>query len=162
MATKKTYLLGLLIITFLMLTSLYLQFFEGILPCPLCTLQRLTFFAMGLCFLIGLFVHSKLLGRLIINLSAGSLSVLGIFLAGRQVYLQHLPPNANAECGASIQYMLQVLSYDEVLKKILQGSTECAIRGWEFLSLNMAEWSLIWFGVLFLICIYLLWRERNK
>jgi protein dithiol:quinone oxidoreductase len=158
---KKTYFLGLLIISFLLLTSLYLQFFAGVLPCPLCTLQRLTFLTIGLCFLIGIFVHSKLLGRLIINLSVGSLSVLGLFLAGRQVYLQHLPPNANAECGASIQYMLQVLSLDEVLKKILQGSTECAKRGWEFLSLNMAEWSLIWFSVLFLMCIYLLWRERN-
>ena len=36
------------------------------------------------------------------------------------------PPGAVAECGASLDYMLDVLPLHEVLGKVLTGSGECA------------------------------------
>ncbi len=85
--------------------------------------------------------------------------MLGIFLAGRQVWLQHFPSPDNSECGVSIQYLMQVLPMNQVLEKIFAGSTECSQRGWEFLHLNMAEWALIWFVGFFILTLCLLLEE---
>ena len=83
-------------------------------------------------------------------------ALLGILLAGRQVWLQFFFPGDPAECGVSIQYMLQVLTFKEMAQKIFAGSAECTQRGWEFLQLNMAEWSFIWFILLLIVAGYLL------
>ena len=161
MSIRSTYLLGLVIVSTLLLTSLYFQFFEGIMPCPLCTLQRFSFGILGILFLVGIFVYSKRWPRLIINTFCTLISILGIFLAGRQVWLQKFPSADSNECGVSLQYMMQVLPMNEVLQKIFTGSAECTQRGWEFLHLNMAEWALIWF-VGFLILSLCLFFEEVK
>jgi len=161
MTIRSTYLLGFLTISILLLTSVYLQIFEGIIPCPLCSLQRLSFGLLGIWFLIGLLIHAKRLGRLFINFMCGLTSIIGIFLAGRQVWLQHFPSADNSECGVSLQYMMQVLPVNQIFQKIFEGSAECAKRGWEFLHLNMAEWALIWF-VLFLLLALCLFIEELK
>jgi len=161
MSTRLTYLLGLVVVCSLLLASLYFQFFQGIMPCPLCTLQRFTFGILGILFLIGMFVYKKHSRRLIINSLTTIFSVVGIMLAGRQVWLQHFPPADNSECGVSLQYMLQVLPVNEAISKIFAGSAECTQRGWEFLHLNMAEWALIWF-LLFLLMTFALFMEEIK
>ncbi len=159
MTIRSTYLLGFIAISVLLLTSLYLQFFEGIIPCPLCTLQRLSFGLLGLWFLIGMALHAKRGARLFINFLCSITSVIGIFFAGRQIWLQHFPSPDNAECGVSLQYLMQVLPMNQVFQKIFEGSAECSRRGWEFLHLNMAEWALIWFILFFLITLCLFLEE---
>jgi protein dithiol:quinone oxidoreductase len=167
MSIRSTYLLGLIIVSTLLLTSIYFQIFEGIMPCPLCTLQRLSFGLLGILFLIGVFAYSKRGFRLVVNTLCALTSLVGIFLAGRQVWLQNFPsPDSSSECGVSIQYMMQVLPMNEVLQKVFAGSAECAQRGWEFLHLNMAEWALIWFiGFLIMtICLFveeLHWKKHK-
>lgn len=162
MTIRSTYLLGLIAVSLLLLTSIYFQIFEGIMPCPLCTLQRISFGILGILFLIGIFIHSKRPIRLIINGLCLLVSVLGIFLAGRQVWLQHFPSSENGECGVSIQYMMQVLPMNEVLQKIFSGSAECTQRGWEFLHMNMAEWALIWFLGFFIMTLALFIEEFKQ
>jgi disulfide bond formation protein DsbB len=53
------------------------------------------------------------------------------------------PPGAVAECGASLDYMMDVLPMHEVLAKVLTGSGECAKLDWQFLGLNMPTWVLM-------------------
>jgi protein dithiol:quinone oxidoreductase len=162
MSTRTTYFLGFIVICTLLLTSVYLQLFAGIMPCPLCTLQRLSFALLGMLFLIGIFLHAKRFGLLLINSLATCISVLGIFLAGRQIWLQHFPAANGTECGVSLQYMMQVLPLNQVVQKIFEGSAECSQRGWEFLHLNMAEWALLWFALFLMLSIYLFTRSRKK
>lgn len=161
MTIRSTYLIGLALVTALLGTSFYFQFIEGFIPCPLCTLQRLSFGLLGVLFLLGALVYSYKPLRLIINTLCMLTSILGIFLAGRQIWLQAFPSPDNTECGVSIQYMMQVLPLNEVLQKIFAGSAECTQRGWEFLHLNMAEWTLIWF-VGFLILTLCVFAEEFK
>ncbi len=161
MTIRSTYIFGFVTISVLLLISLYLQFFEGIMPCPLCTLQRLSFGLLGIWFLIGILLNTKRKGRVLINFLCGITSMLGIFLAGRQVWLQHFPSPDNTECGVSIQYMMQVLPMNQVLEKIFAGSTECTLRGWEFLHINMAEWALIWFIGFFILTLCLFCEELH-
>jgi disulfide bond formation protein DsbB len=81
-------------------------------------------------------------------------STLGASLAGRQVWLQHLPADQNAGCGASLDYLLQVFPLKDVLQKILEGTTECSKVGMEFLHVSLAGWSLICFCIFILISIF--------
>ena len=159
MSIRSTYLLGLAIVSTLLLTSIYFQIFEGIMPCPLCTLQRISFGLLGILFLAGIFVYSRRGLRILVNSLCGLTSILGIFLAGRQVWLQQFPSSDNSECGVSIQYMMQVLPMNEVIQKIFTGTAECTQRGWEFLQLNMAEWALICFIGFMILSIWLFCKE---
>lgn len=162
MTIRLTYLLSLVVTIFLLLISIYLQFYVGILPCPLCTLQRCTFVLLGILFFFGIFLCEKFWGRMLINTLISLISILGLFLAGRQVWLQNFATADNNECGVGLQYMIQVLPLNEVLKKIFAGGSECTQRGWEFLHLNMAEWSLIWFSLFLLTSIYLFLKEFKR
>lgn len=159
MTTRSPYLLSFLAISGILATSLYLQFFKGVIPCPLCTLQRLSFALLGILFFIGIFLNQKRFGRVFVNLLCSVASVIGIIFASRQIWLQQFPSADMGECGVSLQYMLTVLPLKDVVAKIFSGGTECAQRGWEFLHLSMAEWALIWFlGFLFL-SLFLLVKE---
>ncbi len=162
MSTRLTYFLALTLICVLLLISLYLQFFRGFVPCPLCSLQRLCFAAIGLICLGGIFLGGRPLGRFIFPLLTTTLSLLGIVLAGRQVWLQHIAPVDSSECGVSLQYMLQILPLNEVIQKIFAGSAECSQRGWEFLMLDMAEWSLVWFILFLCVGLFLLRKARHQ
>ncbi|MBV9575891.1 MAG: disulfide bond formation protein B [Gammaproteobacteria bacterium] len=162
MPARFTYLLGLVIVSLLLLSSLYLQFFDGFTPCPLCILQRIAFCFLGILFLGGIFLHSHFWGRLSINMLTIFTSLAGIIFSGRQIWLQHFPPQDPSECGVSLQYMMQVLPMNQVITKIFAGSAECTQRGWEFLSLSMAEWTLVWFILFFLFSCILLFKECFK
>jgi disulfide bond formation protein DsbB len=160
MNTRTIYLLGLLATGTILSTSLFLQIFDGFIPCPLCTLQRLTFGVLGILFLVGCIFYNKKLVKPIISITGLIFSIAGIFFSGRQVWLQHFPPADASECGVSINYLLQVLPIHQVFQKILSGSAECTQRGWEFLHFSMAEWGLFWFVIFFFLCGYLLVTKR--
>lgn len=161
MSIRSTYFFGFLVVSLLLATSIYLQVFDGIMPCPLCTLQRFTFALLGLVFLTGIVIATRHWGRVIINFISTLVSSLGLVLAGRQIWLQHFPPGNSSECGVSLQYMMQVLPMNEVLQKILEGSAECTQRGWEFLKLNMAEWAFLWFAGFLILSLYLMYKENK-
>ena len=161
MSIRSTYLFSLIVICVLLFTSVYFQLVDGILPCPLCTLQRITFGMLGILFLIGILANSKPKLRLMTNLCCWLFSIIGMLLAGRQVWLQNFPSIDSGECGVSIQYMLQVLPVHQVIQKIFSGGTECTQRGWEFLHLNMAEWALIWFIGFFIITLCVFFEEMR-
>lgn len=159
MSIRSTYLLGLAVIILLLLGSLYVQVYLGIMPCPLCTLQRFTFGLLGFLFFIGILVAGQFWARTIINSLAFLTTILGIFLAGRQIWLQQFPTSVSNECGVSIQYMMQVLPLHQVIQKVFEGSAECTRQDWEFLHINMAEWAMIWFVLFFLLTVYLFLKE---
>ena len=76
---------------------------------------------------------------LLIDLAA----LAGIATAARHIWIIAQPPGAVAECGASLDYMFDVLPWHEVLGKVLTGSGECAKIDWQFAGLNMPTWVLI-------------------
>lgn len=147
------YTIGFLIICTLLAISYYLEVYSGFNPCPLCIFQRFVFGFLGIVFFVGILTYKKFWNRLTTDFMIVLFSIAGIILAGRQVWIQQYPPANASECGVSLQYMLQALPLGEVFKKVFSGTAECTQRGWEFLHLNMAEWSLIWFIVFFLFAI---------
>ncbi len=160
LSKRLTYLLGFLIICSLVGVSMYLQKHDGMHPCALCILQRFSLAILGIVFLFGAIFNLKRIGGIILGLFAFLVALSGALLSGRQVWLQHLPPNPNGDCGASLQYMLQAFPLNQVVKLIIGGGAECAHVGWQFLYLSLAEWSLVWFAIFFLLALVQLFRQQ--
>jgi disulfide bond formation protein DsbB len=64
-------------------------------------------------------------------------------VAGRHLWIQHLPEGAVPACGAGLAYMMQIFPLSDVIRKVLTGSGECAKITWSFLGLSMPGWVLI-------------------
>jgi len=140
----------------------YFQLEGGLDPCPLCIFQRACLVGVaGLCFL-GLIVRPKKMGSKILALGVTIFSALGLALAGRQVWLQHLPADKVPECGPDLAFMLEAFPFMEMLQTVLRGSGECAEVQWLFLGFTMPEWMVFVFSVMVVISIKLLFtKERN-
>jgi len=151
---RLIYFFNLLLVLVLLGVSFYLQLYKGVLPCPLCILQRIAMAGLGVIFLLGVFFSRQYWGRFFINISALLFSILGVLLASRQVWLQRFPTAQEGECSVSLQYMLQTFPLREVIQKVLQGGAECMQVGEQFLALNLAEWALLWFMVFFCMSFY--------
>ena len=145
------------VITCLFSYALYTQYVDGLDPCPLCMSQRLFY---GLTALIAVIaaIHGRrhrLYGVLVALSSLG-----GAAVAGRQVWLQHLPPDLVPACGPSLEHMLRTLPFGEVLLRMIKGDGNCAVVDWTFLGLSMAGWSLLWFIALAAAGVWLALRKR--
>jgi disulfide bond formation protein DsbB len=140
---RRGNLLGLLACAGLMGYALFVQHVLGLEPCPLCILQRIAVISAGVLFLAA-YLHdpgdrgARVYGTLI-DLAA----LAGVAVAARHMWIIAQPPGTVAECGASLDYMMDVLPLHEVLGKVLTGSGECAEIDWMFLGLNMPTWVLI-------------------
>ena len=126
MTRRNGNLLGFAACAALLGYAYYAQFVLRLDPCPLCIFQRVGVFAMGLVFLIAA-AHDPVGGLRRAYAALLALSALATGgVAVRQLYIQSLPEGSVPACGASLDFMLKVLSLSEVLVKVLTGSGECA------------------------------------
>lgn len=126
----------------------YLQYGQGLEPCPLCIFQRVAMAVTGLIFLIGALQGPLGKGRwayvVLVLISAGA----GVALAARHVWIQSLPPDQIPTCGPTLNYMLQVMPFQDVVQAVLRGDGQCATINWQFLGLSLPGWTLIGFVAL--------------
>ena len=163
MTTRSGYALGFLICGGLLAFALYLQHVQGQEPCPLCILQRIAFIDMMAVFAVAAIHAPARRGAVLYSALLAIMAAMGAGIAGRQVWLQHLPPDKVPACGPGFDYMIERFPLTEALPKIFAGSGECAEVGWRFLGLSIAEWSLAWFVILGAFAIYVAVRApRTK
>lgn len=163
MITTRWYWAGLLGSGALLAVAyFYFQLQLGLDPCPLCMFQRACLVGVaGFC-LLGLIFKPRKLGSKLVALGVTAFSVLGLAIAGRQVWLQHLPADMVPECGPDLAFMMEVFPLMEMIETVLSGSGECAEVQWTFLYLSMPEWMVVIFAVMVLISLRLLFaKERN-
>lgn len=135
---------GFLICAGMMAFALYVEHSMLIEPCPLCVLQRIAVIGMGLAFLL-LALHNPSPGwahRIYLGLF-GMFALQGIVVAGRHVWLQHLPADKVPSCGPGLGYMLDNFPFADALKMVFTGSGECAEVDWTLLGLSMPSWVVI-------------------
>lgn len=141
--------------------ALYVQHVLFIDPCPLCVFQRIAFISMGVFGLLAFIHNPGRAGRWVYTGLISLSGVVGASIAGRHVWLQHLPPDQVPGCGMGLNYMLETLPFTEVLAEVLHGSGECAEVAWTFLGLSMPNWSLLWYIGLTLITILLVAKSAR-
>ena len=153
MTTRLGYVIGLIVCVGLLGFALYLQYFENQEPCPMCVLQRVAFIAMLGVFAVAALHNPLRRGAFFYSGTIVTIAMIGGAIAGRQVWLQNLPPNKVPACGPGLAYMLDRFPLLQALKKILAGSGECAEATWRFFGLTIAGWSLVWFVILGIFAI---------
>ncbi len=136
-------LLGFLACLGLIGYALFCQYGLRLEPCPLCILQRVAVIIAGLLFLVAALHNPSGVGAKVYGLLIDLAALFGIAVAARHMWIIAQPAGTVAECGASLDYMMDVLPWHEVLAKVLKGSGECAKIDWQFLGLNMPTWVLM-------------------
>ena len=138
----------------------FLQYVQGLDPCPLCHVQRAFYYLVGGVFLIGAVHNPRGKSAAAYPILAMPFALGGIAAAGRQVWLQHLPADKVPQCGPDLAFMLKNLPLSRTLEKLFTGTGECAVVDWTFLGLSIANWSFLCFSAIALLALVLLLRPR--
>lgn len=140
--------------------GLYLEYELDQEPCPLCIVQRIEFILVAL-FAVAAAIHApQRTGRRVYASGMLLFSLAGLATAGRQVWLQTLPPDELEACLPSLEYMMEALPFQQVVSMVLKGTADCAEIGWTFLGLSIPEWSLLAFLGLLLVSLFQ-WLRRD-
>lgn len=138
--------------------GMYLQYGQGLEPCPMCIVQR--YALIGVAIFTGL---ASLRGGRGWWLGWGGLALLsagfGAFVAARQSWLQWNPPEI-ATCGRDFYGMVENYPLSRAIPMIFRGSGDCTAIDWTFLGGSIANWSFIAFVVMALALLALSWRQR--
>lgn len=142
--------------------ALYLQHYQNLDPCPLCIFQRIGLMVMGFFALIAaLHNPKKSFARRIYSLMATIGVLWSTAVAGRHVWLQHLPPEDVPACGPGLDYWMQTFPLQSVIQKVLHGSGECAKVDWTLLGWSLPHWALLFFVALLLVNLCQLVRKAR-
>ncbi|MEO8486817.1 MAG: disulfide bond formation protein B [Betaproteobacteria bacterium] len=156
---RLAFFLGFLVCAGLLGWAYWLQYAEGLEPCPLCMLQRVAVAAIALVFLVGTFHEPGRIGAWIYALLLLIASGTGAALATRQVWLQSLPKDQVPACGMGLSYMLDTMPFLDAIRRVLEGSGECAEKAWVFVGLSIAGWTLAFFVAIAFVGIALVRKD---
>ncbi len=151
----------------LLITALYFQYVDGMEPCPLCIFQRVAVFALALWFFVQA-LHQPLMAsrwNILYNLGGLITVLIGGGISTRHAYLQSLPANEVPSCGPSLDYLMDILPFTELLNVVLKGSGECAKVSWDFMGITMPAWLLLFFigcAGIFVWRLYRQFKPSNK
>lgn len=143
---RGEFILGLVACAAILGVALYMEFAMGLDPCMLCMSQRFIYLGLAFVFMLGALHNPYFGGHARYGLLLLILSIIGLGLAGRQLYLQSLPADLVPACGPSFSYMVDAFPFTEVLITMIKGSGSCAEVQWSFLSLSIAGWSFVLFS----------------
>lgn len=160
-ASRAGYALLLLGCAGLLGFGYYLQFEQGLEPCPLCIFQRIAFFAVAAVALIALLHGPRGAARRVYPVLIALPALAGLGVAGRQTWLQHLPADQVPECGPGLSFMLDMYAPFDVLKRVLRGTGDCAKVDWTFLGFSIAEWALLCFSLIVVLTV-LQWLATRR
>ena len=132
---------------------LYLERTLGLEPCPLCILDRIIFIALAVIFALAYFQRPNSVERIGYNVGALIISLGGIGIAARHVYLQNRPADTLGDCGAGFWHLLDRVGLEGAVASALQGSGDCGAIQWTLLGLSIPTLTLGLFVVLFLLSL---------
>ncbi|MDH5433396.1 MAG: disulfide bond formation protein B [Gammaproteobacteria bacterium] len=132
----------------LLIVAFYFQYVENLLPCPLCVFQRIGVLFVGIWFLLRA-LHNPQPGSgwsLSYSILGFISATLGSIVSIRHLYLQSLPADQVPACGASLDFLMEMLPINEVISTVLAGDGECAKIAWSMWGISMPGWVLIFFA----------------
>jgi len=152
----------LLLLTSLVLgIAFYLQYFQGLQPCPLCIMQRFcTFLLLLFCFW-GLYVSTTKWRR---NVGVFQLvfAIAGLFFAVRQLWLQSLPVGQAPACIPDLGVLLRYFPVRDLLHALFLGTRDCGEVTWKLLGLSMPAWAALYFLIMLVGTWLLIIKAQHK
>jgi len=123
--------------------GMYLQHVVGLVPCPMCIVQRYALIFIALLALLASFSGKKtthLSFAAVLLLSCG----FGAFVAARQSWLQWYPPEV-VSCGRDFYGMIETFPLQRLVPMLFKGGGDCTKVDWTFLGGSIANWSFVSF-----------------
>lgn len=158
--SKLMFLLVAMACAGLMVFSFFLQFVLKLEPCPLCISQRIAMTCLGLLALMAALHNPQSTSYRVYSAVLMLFSLIGSLLAGRQLWIQHLPPEKVPSCMPNIEYLIDILPMTEIMQIMVTGTGDCATVQWSFLGLTIPGWTLIMFFGFLLVGLFELFRKR--
>lgn len=140
--------------------GLYLQEVVGLVPCPMCIVQRYALILIAACAGLTGATGKKglqITGAIVVVV----LALLGAYVAARQSWLQWYPPEV-VSCGRDLYGMIEAFPLQRVIPMIFKGSGDCTKVDWTFLGGSIANWSFLWFSGVAMLGTALAWRQLRQ
>jgi disulfide bond formation protein DsbB len=141
----------------LLLYGLYLQHVVGLVPCPMCIVQRYALILIAACAAFTS-VSSRKGVHVAGSLTMLVLAVAGAYVAARQSWLQWYPPEV-VSCGRDLYGMIETFPLQRAIPMIFRGGGDCTQVDWTFLGGSIANWSFLWFCAMALVGLLMAWRR---
>ena len=142
-APRRVLLAFVAAVASLLLYGVYLQEVVGLVPCPMCIVQRYAMLLLAACAAVGA-VTGKRGAHLAAALGMVLCAAGGAFVAARQSWLQWYPPEV-ASCGRDFYGMVESFPLQRVIPMIFRGSGDCTKVDWIILGGSIANWSFVSF-----------------
>ena len=140
--------------------GMYLQHVVGLVPCPMCVVQRYCDFLVLFFAVLGAATTKRALQLASFVLLVVS-ACAGAFVAARQSFLQWYPPEV-VSCGRDFYGMIENFPLNRALPMIFKGSGDCSKVDWTFLGGSIANWSFVWFSFAAVVALALLVRQAKR
>lgn len=126
--------------------------------CPLCIIQRMLYLLLALVSIAGIAMNRNSIARRLLALDMALIAAVGIFVAGYQVWIQRFARETN--CSADAPWWEKLVDWaGEKLPLLFQANGMCSDPAWKFLTLSIAEWSLLAFSTLLVLALIALFRK---
>jgi protein dithiol:quinone oxidoreductase len=135
----------------------YLQNELGLVPCPMCIVQRYALMGVIVLCALGMSARSPL-RTLIMSWLVFFTAGFGAFVAARQTWLQWYPPQ-EVSCGRDFYGMVENLPLQRLVPTIFKGGGDCTKVDWTFLGGSIANWSFVIFLAIAALMLVLRWRD---
>lgn len=146
----------------LLLGSHIIESFFYVIPCQLCLLQRLALYILAIIFLLGAIHNPINVGRYLYCLASFIFTNIGLLIAGRQIWIQHLPLTQVPECAPGLDRLLAIHPLLEVLSIVFKGTSECFKIHFTILGLPLSNWSFISFLGFSCICLFIMYGQKKR
>jgi len=145
----------------LLAVAFYMEYQMALEPCPLCMLQRIVFFCVGVVSLASALTSSKK-ARKVCSWIVVVLSLIGAALAIRHLYLQSLPMDELPACLPGLSYMFEVFPWQEIMQAMVMGTGECGDVVWTLLGISIPGWTLVAFAGMAIVNIVIALQANKK
>ncbi|GAA5027943.1 disulfide bond formation protein B [Massilia kyonggiensis] len=156
MSSSRNLLLAIAAVSIALIgAALYLQHVQGLLPCPLCVIQRYLYLGIAIFSLIGAFANKIKAGAGLALLCA----LGGLGFVGKHLYVLAHP---GFSCGIDpMQSTLNKIPTATLLPGLFQADGLCEAAQETVFGLNVPQWSAVWFTILTLALVWVLVRRAR-
>jgi len=156
LSPRRVFALFALVPLALLAEALILQHLKSQAPCPLCVLQRAGFALFALIALAAAIHQPRRRGTVVYGAALALAALAGLAVAIRHVWVLYHPKFG---CGIDVlEQFVNELPTARLVPWLFHASGECTAPHTPILGLQVPEWSLIWFSVLFIAAILLAYK----
>ncbi len=115
--------------------------------CPLCILQRMVYLLISIEVFLSLAIFQTYRSSFYTSVGVSLTAAAGIWMAGYQTWLQRFA--VNVSCTADQPWWESFVYWaGERVPLLFEATGLCSEAGWKFMSLSIAEWSLLMFAAM--------------